>query len=181
MIFGYARTSTTDQKASLAHQRDTLGKLCDTVVYEESSAVGERPRLEATLAALREGDKLVVTTLTRLARNVMHLGQIVKEIEERGASLEILDMKIDTSLATGKLMLNLLGSVAEFERSMMLERQKIGIAKAKAEGKYKGKKRSFSDKRLKELVDRGLNPTQIAEELGVSRQGVHKRLKQLTA
>jgi len=85
-------------------------------------------------------------------------------------------MGVDTSTATGKLMLNVIGSVAQFEREMMLERQREGIAKAKAAGKYEGKKSAFSDKRLQELQAEGLSVAQIAKRLGVTRQAVYKRL-----
>ena len=84
----------------------------------------------------------------------------------------------DTSTATGKLMLNVIGSVAQFEREMILERQREGIAKAAAAGKYKGKKRAFSDKRLQELQAEGLNVAQIAKRLGVTRQAVYKRMQE---
>ena len=94
-------------------------------------------------SACTHGDKLVTTKLDRLARSVQHLGQIIERINSVGASLVILDMggtAVDTSNPTGKLILNVMSSVAQFEREMMLERQREGIAKAKAEGKYKGRK-----------------------------------------
>ncbi len=126
--------------------------------------------------SLRKGDVLIVTKLDRLARNVVHLGQIVERIQAAGASLRILAMGLDTSTATGKLMLNVLGAVAQFEREMMLERQREGIARAKAEGKYKGGKRSFSDERLAKLKADGMSMAAIARELGVTRQALYKRL-----
>ena len=92
---------------------------------------------------LRTGDKLVVTKLDRLARSVHHLGQTIEQINAAAASPVILDMgckAVDTSNLTGKLILNVMSSVAQFEREMMLERQREGIAKAKSEGKYKGRK-----------------------------------------
>ena len=88
---------------------------------------------------MREGDALVVTKLDRLARSVAHLAEIVAGLENRKIGLKILDLGLDTTTATGRLMLNVLGSVAEFERAMMLERQREGIAKAKAQGKYAGR------------------------------------------
>lgn len=142
------------------------------------SAVGERPRLEAALHSLRKGDQLVAYKLDRLARSVFHLGQPLESITEAGASLRILSMGVDTSTATGKLLLNVIGSVAQFEREMMLERQREGIAKAAAAGKRKGKKRAFSDRWLQEIQAEGLNVAQIAKRLGVTRQAVYKRMQQ---
>ena len=90
---------------------------------------------------LRKGDKLVVTKLDRLARNVMHMGELLHQIEAKGAALVILSLgseTVDTSTATGKLILNMMVSVSQFEREMMKERQVEGIKRAKVEGKYKG-------------------------------------------
>jgi DNA invertase Pin-like site-specific DNA recombinase len=118
----------------------------------------------------------VVTKLDRLARSVRHLGEIVEELENKGVGLRILDLGLDTSNATGKLMLNVLGSVAQFEREMMLERQKEGIAKAKREGKYKGRaptaQRLASD--AKRLLAEGNTKRQIAKLLGISERSVYR-------
>lgn len=177
MKIGYARTSTLDQIAGFESQVKELKALgCERILKEQVSSVSERRELERALDALRKGDQLIVTKLDRLARNVVHLGQIVQCIQEAGASLHIVNMGLDTSTATGKLMLNVLGSVAQFEREMMLERQREGIAKAKVEGKYKGAKRSFSDERLAKLKSEGKSMAAIARELGVTRQALYKRL-----
>jgi DNA invertase Pin-like site-specific DNA recombinase len=177
MLIGYARTSTLEQEAELdAQLRDLKALGCKRIYSEQASSVSERPELEALLKSLRKGDKLIVTKLDRLARSVIHLGQIVERIQESGADLQIVAMGVDTSTATGKLMLNVLGSVAQFEREMMLERQREGIAKAKAEGKYKGKKVKFATERALELKRQGKSLRQIAENLGVSKQAVQQRL-----
>ena len=89
---------------------------------------------------MREGDVFVVTKLDRLARSVAHLVEIGTRLEAKGVALKVLDQAIDTSTPSGRLMFNMLGSIAQFERELMLERQREGIAKAKAEGKYKGRK-----------------------------------------
>lgn len=117
-----------------------------------------------------------MTKLDRLAWSVVHVGRILERITDTGASLSVLSLGLDTSNATGKLMLNVLGSVAQFEREMMAERQREGIGKAAAAGKYKGAKKRFSDKRLHELQAEGLNVAQLAKRLGVTRQAVYKRL-----
>jgi DNA invertase Pin-like site-specific DNA recombinase len=177
MLIGYARTSTLEQEAGLdAQVRDLRGLGCKRIYSEQASSVSERPELEALLKSLRKGDKLIVTKLDRLARSVIHLGQIVERIQEAGADLQIVAMGVDTSTATGKLMLNVLGSVAQFEREMMLERQREGIQKAKAEGKYKGKKAKFSTDRALDLKRQGKSLRQIAENFGVSKQAVQQRL-----
>ena len=111
---------------------------CEKVFAEQISSIAQRNQLQDALDYIREGDVLVVTKLDRLARSMPDLLNIIAKVERKGASLRILGMSLDTTTATGKLMLNVLGSVAEFERSMMLERQREGIAKAKADGKYKG-------------------------------------------
>lgn len=126
----------------------------------------------------REGDTLVVTKLDRLARSVRHLGEIVDELEGKGVGLRVLDLGLDTNTATGKLMLNVLGSVAQFEREMMLERQRDGIAKAKAEGRYKGRKPTARAKapEIRQLAQEGATRREIADRLGVSERSVYRVL-----
>ena len=143
MLIGYARTSTTDQQAGFDAQLvelETYG--CERTFKEQVSAVASRGELDRAIDMLREGDKLVVTKLDRLARNVMHMGELLQQIEAKGAGLVILSLgseTVDTTTATGKLILNMMVSVAQFEREMMKERQVEGIKRAKAEGKYKGR------------------------------------------
>ena len=140
MKVGYARTSTLDQLAGFEAQvKELKGAGCKKVFREQVSSAGKRKELDAALDYLRECDTLVVTKLDRLARSIAHLAEITKALAEKGANLQVLAMGMDTSTATGRLMLNVVGSVAQFEREMMLERQREGIAKAKAEGKYKGR------------------------------------------
>jgi DNA invertase Pin-like site-specific DNA recombinase len=141
MNLGYARTSTIEQEAGLeAQQRDLRAAGVDKMFVEQVSSVAARAQLELALDYLRDGDMLTVTKLDRLARLISDLCAIIKRIEAKGASLRILGMGLDTSTASGRLMLNVLGSVAQFEREVMLERQREGIAKAKGEGKYLGRK-----------------------------------------
>jgi DNA invertase Pin-like site-specific DNA recombinase len=137
-----------------------------------------RERLAEALEFLREGDILVVTKLDRLARSVRHLLDLLDTLTAKGASLRILDLGIDTSTATGKLLLTVLGGIAEFERQIMLERQREGIAKAKAQGKYKGRKPSAKAKagEVKALHSEGLGATHIAQRLGIGRASVYRVL-----
>jgi DNA invertase Pin-like site-specific DNA recombinase len=184
MLVGYARTSTTDQKAGLEAQlRDLAQVACERVFKEEVSSVDQRGReqLEVALQFIREGDVLVVTKLDRLARSVKHLLEITERLEAKNATLRILGMGIDTATPNGRLMLNLLGSIAQFEREIMLERQREGIAKAKADGKYKGRKPTETNKveEIKRLVQvEGLSPTEAAKRAGVARATAYRVLKE---
>ena len=180
MIIGVARTSTLEQVAGLEAQVRQLEEYgCERVYQEQVSSVGERVKLEGALSSLRTGDKLVVTKLDRLARSVQHLGQIIDRVNSAGASLVILDMggtAVDTSNATGKLILNVMSSVSQFEREMMLERQREGIAKAKTEGKYKGRTPTARQKTLEviQLLSEGISKREVAQRLGISERSVYR-------
>lgn len=180
-LVGYARTSTTDQKAGLAGQlRDLEAAGCQRIYREEiSSVVAQRPQLEAALDYVRQGDTLIVTKLDRLARSVADLVAITARLNEKGVGLRILAMNLDTSTPTGKLMVNLLGSIAEFERELMLERQREGIAKAKAEGKYKGRAPTAQNKaeEIVRLRDAGKSVEEIMAATGAGRSSVFRILK----
>jgi DNA invertase Pin-like site-specific DNA recombinase len=179
MKIGYARTSTADQAAGFEDQQCELKAAGAERIYREqiSAVAKSRPQFAAMMAALRQGDVVIVTKLDRLARSMGDLMGIIDGIKAAGASLRVLAMGLDTSTATSKLILNVLGSVAEFERELMLERQRAGIAKAKAEGRYKGRKRAFSDDRLLALRGKGLGVADIAAQLGVSRETIYVRLR----
>lgn len=182
MLIGYARTSTLDQSAGPeAQDRDLRAVGCEKVFSEQVSSVDERNRVKLgeALDFLREGDTLVVTKLDRLARSVTHLHGLLAQITDKGAGLRILSMGIDTTTPTGKLMLTIMGGVAEFEREVMLERQREGIAKAKAEGKYRGRKptaRAQGDQ-VRELHGQGVGATEIAQRLGIGRASVYRILR----
>jgi len=181
MKIGYARTSTLDQIAGFEAQvkeLETLG--VDKVFKEQVSATSKRPELERALDYLRDGDTLIVTKLDRLARSVKHLGEIVELIEDKEAHLRILNLGIDTSEPTGKLVLNLLGSVAQFEREMMIERQREGIAKAQAEGKYRGRPAKIDKDEIVKRHSIGESPTVIAKDMGVSRTAIYRALGRVT-
>jgi DNA invertase Pin-like site-specific DNA recombinase len=177
MIIGYARTSTTDQEAGLEAQvRDLWSVGAEKVFKEQVSAKGNRTQLAQALDYLRDGDTLMVTKLDRLARSIRDLMEIVDTVQSKEASLRILDMSLDTSNATGRLMLGVLGSVAEFEREIMLERQREGILKAKAAGKYNGRKPTARAKanQVLDLLASGKTEAQTAAELGISRSSVQR-------
>ncbi|APY14772.1 recombinase family protein [Brucella sp. 10RB9214] len=182
-IVGYARTSTTDQKAGLEAQlRDLSAAGASRIFQEELSSVAtKRPELERALDYVREGDTLIVTKLDRLARSVADLVAITETLRTKGVALRILSMNLDTATPTGKLMLNLLGSIAEFERELMLERQREGIAKAKAEGKYKGRAPTARAKAedVLRLKAGGMTADAIATKLGIGRASVFRILRDL--
>jgi DNA invertase Pin-like site-specific DNA recombinase len=179
MKVGYERTSGLEQQAGLAAQhRDLTAAGAEKIFSEQVSAVGKRPQLEAALDFIREGDTLVVTKLDRLARSTQHLLEIAERVKAKGADLHILNLGVDTSTATGKLMFTVIGAIACFERELMLERQREGIAKAKADGKYRGRKptaRAKADE-IKTLKAAGIRPTDIARRLGIGRASVYRVL-----
>jgi DNA invertase Pin-like site-specific DNA recombinase len=179
MLIGYGRTSTVEQIAGLDAQRRELEAAgCDKVFWELVSSVAQREQLEAAIDYLREGDFLVVSKLDRLARSMRDLVEIVGRVETKGAGLRVLAMSLDTTTATGQLMLNVLGSVAQFERSIMIERQREGVAKAKTEGKYKGRAPTAraKSKEVKALLEAGKNPTEVARELKIGRSSIYRIL-----
>ena len=177
MIVGYARTSTIDQDAGLeAQHRDLSAAGVEKLFSEQVSSVAQRPQLAAALDFVREGDVFVVTKLDRLARNVGDLVEITRRHEAKGVALRILQLNLDTSTPTGKLMLNMMGSIAQFERELMLERQREGIAKAKAEGKYRGRQATIDTAKIRELVNLGIPKAKIAKQMGISRDSVYRAL-----
>lgn len=186
MLVGYARVSTVDQKASLLNQVKALTDAgCERIFSEEVSSVdSKRLELEKALDFIREGDTLVVCKLDRLARSVTDTVEIQKRLEAKKAGLKIRDMEIDTTTPTGRLQFNLIASIAQFEREVMLERQKVGIAKAKAEGKYKGRKPTDTaiKNKIIELADNPkMTRQQIADEVGCGIATVYRVLKESEA
>ena len=180
MIIGYARTSTIDQKYGLSAQFDELKNAgCEKIFDEQVSSVAKRPKLDEVLEFVRDGDILTVTKLDRLARSVLHLWTIIEKLKTKNVSLRILNIALDTSTAIGKLMISMLGSVAEFEREMMLERQKDGIAKARAAGKQFGRKPTARNKtdEIHELKSQGIGMSEIARTLGISRASAYRYAK----
>lgn len=178
---GYARTSTIDQTAGLEAQERDLRTAGATKVFAEhvSSVDAKRPELERALDYAREGDVFVVTKPDRLARSTKDLLAILDILETKGVRTRILSMDLDTTTATGKLMVTVLGAVAAFERELMLERQREGIAKAKAEGKYKGRKPSAALKASEAVAmfKSGKSVTETAKALGIGRGSVYRALE----
>jgi DNA invertase Pin-like site-specific DNA recombinase len=181
MIIGYGRTSTTDQTAGLAGQeRDLVAAGATKVFVEQASSVAQRTKLADCLAFLREGDVLMVTKPDRLARSTAELLAIEADLSKRGVGLVVLSMggeRLDTRNPTSKLMLTILAGVATWEREIMLERQREGIAKAKSEGKYKGRPASIDAYEVKRVANL-VGPAAAAKQLGIARSTVYRLLGQ---
>jgi DNA invertase Pin-like site-specific DNA recombinase len=179
MIIGYARTSTIEQVAGFEAQLKELETAhCEKIFREQVSSVAHRAQLQAALEFVRQGDLLVATKLDRLARSVADLMAIIQALDSKQVGLRVLNLGMDTQTPTGKLMLTVLGGVAQFEREMMLERQREGIAKAKAEGKYRGRKPVSTDKRdrVLQLATSGMTKAQMARELQIGQATVYRIL-----
>ena len=178
--FAYCRVSTIDQDTDI--QEKAIRAVYPDVVVRSEKASGTttegRPVLELILDMVTHDDKLVVWKLDRLARDVSDLTRIVKRLESKGASLEILDQRIDTSTASGKAFLQMLGVFAEFETNLRKERQMAGIVKAKADGKYRGKQPSIDTEQVKQLKAEGMGATAIATKMGIGRASVYRILSQ---
>ncbi len=148
-VVGYARVSSVGQ--SLDVQLDKL-KHCDKIFQEKrSGASSKRPRLKACLEYVREGDTLVVTRLDRLARSTLHLCQLAEQLETKQVNLQVLDQNIHTGDATGRLLFNMLGAIAQFETEIRAERQMDGIQNAKARGVRLGREKSLTQQECLEL------------------------------
>lgn len=180
MNVGYARTSTTDQNAGFEAQIKELELVgCEKIFSEQVSSIAIRPQLKAAIDFVREGDRLVVTKIDRLARSVADLLEIIKILERKKVGIRILNLGMDTETPTGKLMLTVLAGVAQFEREIMLERQREGVAKAKAAGKYKGRKPIASNlqNEVIRLITEGGTKVAVAKQLGIGEATVYRILK----
>ena len=177
MKIGYARTSTIEQNYSLEDQIEKLEQMgCEKIFSEQVSSVQERPEFQTCIEFAREGDVVVITKLDRFARSITDLWKHITKLEQKGASLHILDLNLDTATPTGRLQITLLGGIAQWEREMMLERQRIGIAKAKVEGKYKGRKPTARNMgtEIHRLHTEGKKPSVIAKELNIGVASVYR-------
>ena len=174
---GYGRVSSREQDLSI--QLGALEKAgCGIVRSEKLSGASRhgRDELGTIMEFIREGDELCVQRLDRLGRSTRDVLNLVHELHDRGARLVVLEPALASDEETGRMLLTVLGMVAELERSFHLERQRAGIEKAKAAGVYRGRKRAVSDVQVKALKKAGHGPTAIARKLGVSRTTVYRAL-----
>lgn len=176
---GYARVSTEGQELT-AQLEQLNGAGVDKIFKEKASGVKQdRPQLAAMLEHLREGDTVIICKLDRIARSTKHLLEIVETLEAKKVSFKVLNINLDTSTPTGKLMLSMLAAIGQFEREMMLERQREGIRIAKDEGRYKGRKataRALSEQVL-ELLAQGKTKQAVADELKIGVASVYRIAK----
>lgn len=179
---GYVRVSSFDQNPDRQLEGIELDK---KFIDKFTGKVRERPEFDKVYSFVREGDTLIVHSMDRLARNVVHLRQLVKELTERGVVVEFVKENLKFSgqdSPMNNLLLTMMGAVAEFEISILKERQREGIAIAKAKGKYEGRKKRFSKEQEQDLLHMYYlreSITRMAKKYGVSRQTVYCYLRRL--
>ena len=182
MKVGYARVSSVGQ--NLQSQIDALNEQNVERIFAEKvsgTSTKGREQLKEMLNFVREGDEIVFTRTDRIARSVLDLQLIVKELTEKGVSLTATEQPISTKDATSKCFLDMLGVFAELETNFRKERQMEGIAKAKAKGVYKGGKKKIDVSEIRRLKNEGLGATKIAKELNIHRDSVYRLLKEEVA
>ncbi|AFB72979.1 recombinase family protein [Corynebacterium pseudotuberculosis] len=183
-VIGYQRVSSVGQN----EQRQLDGIHVDEMFTDKASGKdANRPQLQAAIRYARKGDTFTVHSMDRLARNIIDLRTIVEELNGKGATVRFIKENLEFTgedSPMSNLLLNMLGAVAEFERSMIKERQAEGIAIAKAEGKYKGRKPSLSPEQIqqvRQLKAEGESISTIAKQFGVSRPSIYRALERLRA
>ena len=178
MKVAYLRVSSTSQ--SLEVQRDAVKKVNVQKIFEEKvsgTSTQGRDKLKECLDFVREGDELVITRIDRLARSVLDLQLIIKELTDKGVALSATEQPISTKDATSKCFLDMLGVFAELETNLRKERQLEGIAKAKEKGVYKGGRSKIDVGQIKKLKDEGMGATAIAKQMNIHRDSVYRLLK----
>ena len=178
MKVGYRRVSDTTQSLD---RQDLVG--CERIFEEKlSGASADRPALQDMIAFVRSGDEVVVDSIDRLARNLMDLQSIIKELNDKGVTIhfisESLSFSDDGGNAFQTLQLQMLGAFAQFERTMIRKRQAEGIEKAKAKGVYAQRKRTVNPDKIKQLFGDGLTKAAIAKLLNISRMSVYRSLQE---
>ena len=180
MKIGYARVSTSEQDTQL--QLDALHGVGCKRIYEEkqSGAKTDRPELQQCLKSLREGDVLIVWKLDRLGRSLQHLIEVISDLESRKVGFQSVTENIDTTNSTGKLIFHIFGSLAEFERGLIRERVKAGLAAAKKKGVKFGRPDALTEKDKEmalAMFNGGATKIDIARHFNVTRQTIYTLLK----
>ncbi|MEC8812590.1 MAG: recombinase family protein [Pseudomonadota bacterium] len=181
MIIGYARVSTSEQDTTL--QIDALTTAGCERIYQEykSGKSKDRPELTRCLDALREGDVLIVWRLDRLGRSLKDLIEIVSELESKGVGFQSLNESIDTTSSSGKLIFHVFAALSEFERSLIQERTKAGLAAARARGRKGGRPKKLSEDQIRKakamLSDPIITKSEVARHFGVSRVTLNASLE----
>lgn len=179
-LVGYSRVSTSDQTTDL--QDDALRAAgCERIFTDQASGVlTSRPELDAAMDYVRPGDVLCVWRLDRLGRSLSHLLTLVKDLEERGVGFRSLQEGLDTTTASGRMLFAVVGALSEYERAMIVERTRAGLAAAKARGRTGGRPKVMTDAKTraaKAMHAEGTNPTEIARALGCSRATIYRALR----
>ena len=180
-IIGYARVSSIGQKLDVQLEK-LQSQACEKIYQEKESAISttKRPQLVACLDYVREGDILVITKLDRLARSTLDLCNIAKRLEDKGVTLQVIDQNIDTSNSTGRLMFNMLATIAQFENEIRAERQMDGIKKAQANGVMFGREKALTPDQVAELKSKrqsGILIKDLMVEYKLSKKSVYNYLE----
>lgn len=175
---GYARVSTTSQDLEI-QQAKLKAAGCEIIRAETSSGASRdgRTELATVLEFLREGDELVVHRLDRLGRSTRDVLNLVHELDAKGASLRVLEPEVTTAGDMGRMVITILGMVADMELKFIRDRQRAGIDAAKDKGVYKGRQKRVNDDAIRRLASEGVPKAQIARDLGVSRMTVYRALE----
>ena len=180
-IVGYARVSTLDQNTGRQLEKLQGEKLDQLFEDKVSGKDVERPQLQAMLKHVRKGDTVVVASMDRFARNLRDLRTLVDDLTERGVVVKFIKESLTftgEASSTAKLMLNIMGAVSEFERELILERQREGIELAKRGGKYKGGKAKLTAEQVlslrKKITEKGVNKAALAREFNISRETLYQ-------
>lgn len=175
---GYARVSSASQDLEL--QTTKLNNACCDIVRSETGSGAtrdSRTELETVLQFLREGDELVVHRLDRLGRSTRDVLNLIHELDACGASLRVLEPDITTAGDMGRMVITILGMVADMELKFIKDRQRAGIEAAKNKGLYKGRRKTIDDADIRRRVANGVSKAQVARDLGVSRMTVYRALE----
>lgn len=188
MLIGYARVSTSKQGQSLDTQREALIDAgCDANhIYTDtiSGTKWQRPGLDDALAYMRPDDTLVVTRLDRLGRNLAETVNTIADLAERDINVKVLEPALDTSRPADKVVVNVMASLAEWERDLLIQRTREGVAHARAQGRVAGPKPKLSDEQAqvaKELLDGGKSVSAVARTFNVSRPTIYRAIERLEA
>lgn len=175
VMVGYGRVSSVGQSLDVQVEQ-LLAAGCEEVFQEKRSGTTRQGRteLEAALRFVRKGDVLCVTRLDRLARSMTDLARIMDQLTEKQVGFKVLQQALDTTTNEGRLLLHIMGAFAEFETAIRKERQAEGIVKAKAAGKYRGRKATIDPAQVATLKAEGLGASAIARKLGIGRASVYR-------
>ena len=180
-LYGYARVSTGQQDPGLQLDALTVAGCARIFTDAVSGKLDRRPELDKLLEVVLPGDVIVVWRLDRLGRSMKHLIDIIAEVGERGVGFRSLTEAIDTTTASGKLLFHIMGSLAEFERQLIVERTKAGLAAARARGRHGGRPPTMTPQKIRIARDmydsHEYTVETIASTLGVSRQTIYRHLE----